>query len=132
MVCDSNFVVQEIFDTRNGLADNFVNVTLVDSNSQLWLSSNKGISTLKLSDRHIRNFGLEDGLQSLEFNTGAWHIDKNGTMYFGGVEGLNYFNPTEIIQDQITPLLILNEVKIFDKNVKMYWLVGSKKRFQNV
>ncbi len=38
-------------------------------------------------------FTAEDGLQGNEFNTGAYYADRNGVLYFGGSNGLNWFDP---------------------------------------
>jgi hypothetical protein len=39
---------------------------------------------------------VNDGLQSNEFNGGAFHKGKSGKMYFGGVYGLNILDPQKI------------------------------------
>ena len=39
----------------------------------------------------FRNYDVNDGLQSNEFNTGAFYLGKNGEIFFGGIKGLNYF-----------------------------------------
>src|SRR5690606_31549816 len=69
----------------------------------LWVSSNKGLFSLifrkengGLSIEKLRLFTHSNGLQSNEFNKGAYH--KSGkTLYFGGINGLNYFRPEEML-----------------------------------
>jgi len=42
------------------------------------------------------NFSYRDGLQYNEFFTNADYSDKDGTLFFGGINGITYFNPDEI------------------------------------
>jgi signal transduction histidine kinase len=57
---------------------------------------------------HFSLFSVEDGLQSNEFNTGAYHHSNEGLLFFGGIKGLNVFNPEKII----VPRQVLNTVII--------------------
>ncbi len=95
------------FSTNDGLANNVIYAILPDKNGNLWLSSNKGItkftpnSDLSLQPIVI-NYSNYDGLAT-EFNTGAYHIDQNGNLYFGGLEGFYWFRPEAIRENQILP-----------------------------
>ena len=62
----------------NGLPSNSIYKILDDNNGNLWLSTNKGISRLNKKTLSVKNYGIEDGLQSTEFNPGAGCITKRG------------------------------------------------------
>jgi ligand-binding sensor domain-containing protein len=66
---------------------------LEDSNSNLWLSTDDGIFLFNTTTEKFTQFGIEDGVQSLEFSGGAYFKDSDGVMYFGGINGFNYFIP---------------------------------------
>ena len=51
----------------------------------------------------FRNFDAGDGLQSNEFNSGAYARGRNGELYFGGIEGLTVFYPSNIEETLIFP-----------------------------
>jgi signal transduction histidine kinase len=58
---------------------------------------------------------MSDGLQSWEFNQGAYFHGRSGRMYFGGVNGLNAFFPGKFTVDtQIVPLRI-TKFSVFDR-----------------
>ncbi|MEO5647595.1 MAG: two-component regulator propeller domain-containing protein, partial [Chitinophagaceae bacterium] len=85
---------------KQGLPNNTVYAILSDRFGVLWLSSNKGICRfnppLNLNKVNHTNFNVftdDDGLQSNEFNTGAYHKSSDGMLYFGGIKGLNKINP---------------------------------------
>lgn len=60
----------------------------------------------------FRNFDHEDGLQSNEFNRGAHCRTKDGWLYFGGVNGFNYFYPKEILNNTKIPKVVITGLKI--------------------
>ena len=103
---------------KEGLPNDVVYGILTDDQSNIWGSTNRGLFCLqKLGDAkwNIRNFTLSDGLQDDEFNTYAYAKLPNGNLVFGGVNGINIFNPKEALQTGmfanvfITGLLVNNK-----------------------
>ena len=79
---------------KQGLANNSVYGILRDGNN-FWLSTNRGLSCYNIKTNFISNFGLKNYIQSNEYNEGAYCKTTDGTFYFGGVNGFNYFKPSE-------------------------------------
>ncbi|MBD3180175.1 MAG: hypothetical protein GF417_11620, partial [Candidatus Latescibacteria bacterium] len=75
------------FTAADGLPNNVVYGIVLDSGGNLWLSTNSGISSFNPKAGLFRNYGMEDGLQSMEFNSGAYHRGFSGKIYFGGING---------------------------------------------
>jgi ligand-binding sensor domain-containing protein len=68
----------EYFTEADGLPNNVVYGILPDKNDNLWLSTNKGLSKFNSREKIFRNYDVKDGLQSNEFNTGAYYKSKSG------------------------------------------------------
>ena len=83
-----------------------------------WISTNNGIFKLDEALVSFTHFDLSDGLQSLEFSGGAALRGKDGTYYFGGINGLNYFNPGKIRLNNFIPPIVISKIKVFDKAIK--------------
>ena len=66
---------------------------LPDRRGMLWLSTSHGVIEFDPSSGHARRYGLEHGLQDLEFNGGAAAVLRDGRLAFGGVRGLNLIRP---------------------------------------
>jgi len=66
---------------------------LEDNENNLWLSSNHGLSKFNTKTETVKNFTIENGLQGYEYNIGAYCKTKNNELFFGGINGLNYFYP---------------------------------------
>lgn len=113
------------FTTKNGLPSDVIYGILEDSDGNLWLSTNNGLSRFNPGTRKFKNYDLSDGLQGSEFNTNAYFksdyfkSDNNhsGELFFGGVNGLNYFLPSEIKDNHHIPPVVITDFKKFNKSV---------------
>jgi signal transduction histidine kinase/ligand-binding sensor domain-containing protein/CheY-like chemotaxis protein len=109
---------------EKGLPSNLVYAFLEDKESNLWISSNNGLSkflrTSTMLEKPIfQNFDLSDGLQSNEFSPQASYKTSTGEMYFGGINGINSFIPDSLKLNQSKPPVIITDFKIFNKSVEV-------------
>lgn len=103
------------YSTKNGLPNNVVYSILEDENKNLWLSTNKGISKFNPETEIFKNYDQKNGLQSNEFNASAALKHSNGDFYFGGVNGLNVFNPDSLKENISIPPVIITELLLFNE-----------------
>lgn len=68
-----------------------------DNQGFLWISTDAGISQFNKHNHKFINYYVSDGLQGNEFSKNASFKDADGTLWFGGVNGVTYFNPQEIL-----------------------------------
>lgn len=110
------------FTVEQGLSNNVIYGILPDNKNNFWLSSNKGLTMATIAEDsiiNIENFTRYDGLQTNEFNTGAYFKDDGGILYFGGLEGLNWFDPNSISFNPIKPKTIISQFKIHNRSMSL-------------
>ncbi|WP_458627623.1 two-component regulator propeller domain-containing protein [Winogradskyella sp. PC D3.3] len=106
----------QTFTKTDGLPNNVIYGILPDNDDNLWLSTNYGISKFtNKNENKFKNFSNDDGLQALEFNTGAYYKDTSGNLYFGGLEGLNWLNPNHITFNAIKPKTIITKFEVYSE-----------------
>lgn len=66
-----------------------------DQNGDIWLSSNHGIYQYNPSIKSLNHYIIADGLKVYEYNGGACTSNKTRMMFFGGINGFNYFTPNK-------------------------------------
>ncbi|HLE56634.1 MAG TPA: triple tyrosine motif-containing protein, partial [Rhodothermia bacterium] len=103
---------------RDGLADNVLYSMVEDSEGRLWLGTQHGLSRFDPETETFRNYGLEIGLQSLEFTQGAATVGLYGEMFFGGVNGVNSFFPNALSENINPPEVTLVDLKLFNESVR--------------
>ncbi len=114
------------FNQNDGLCNNVIYAIQKDRNNNLWLSTDNGLSRLDLRSGQFRNFYASDGLQSNQFYWTASCSGEDGRLYFGGMEGLNYFDPEKIRDNTFTPKAVITDFKVFNSSVKVGNWNGKK------
>ena len=107
------------YTENNGLANNFVYGILVDKIGNIWASTNDGISTINVNTNKIMSFNIADGLQSSEFNAYSFFKNKDGEMFFGGINGINSFYPEDLKINKYMTRVILENFYVFNNRVDL-------------
>lgn len=105
------------YTTADGLPNNVVYGILPDALGRLWMSTNRGISRFNPYNGKFHNFDASDGLQSNEFNTGAYFKSRRGELFFGGIYGLNYFHPNQVIDNPYSPNIVITSIRISNREI---------------
>ncbi len=105
------------YTEKNGLCNSSVYGVLEDNLGYLWLSTNHGLTRFDPRQETFVNFDVNDGLQSNEFNNGAYYKSKQGELFFGGVNGFNRFFPETIQQNPFRPHMAITNFQIFNQTV---------------
>ena len=92
----------------------------------MWLSTNRGLSRFDPRTEAFRNYDRRDGLQSFEFNAGAYFQNSRGRMYFGGIQGFNAFDPTRVQDNPLPPPIVITAFKKFNQTERKD-LAGNEK-----
>ena len=104
------------YTEKDGLANNIVYQILVDDDKNLWMSTNNGISKFNIKNNRFTNLRSTDGLQSSEFNGNSAYKCKNGDFVFGGIKGLNIFNPEEVLQSNYEGKVVFDSFEVQGKD----------------
>jgi len=123
------------FTTRDGLPGNVIIGLAEDDDGNIWMSTFKGLAKLNIGEYRksylhknskpepdpfqpmFNHFDTRDGLQGNEFSQGAYFRADDGTIFFGGTKGLNYFHPDSLQQSRFDPPVKITGLKIFNREV---------------
>ncbi|MDO5980195.1 two-component regulator propeller domain-containing protein [Flavivirga spongiicola] len=115
----------QFYTRADGLPGNIVYAIEQDKKSNIWISTNKGLSKLTLNYLKdsielvkVNNFNKKDGLQGNLFSYRSSFKDRFGMMYFGGVKGYNTFYPSQILDTSSRPSVIFTDFKINYETIK--------------
>ncbi len=105
------------YSEPQGLSNGVVYKILEDDSGKLWISTNKGISSFDRKTRHFKNYSRYNGLQRSPFIRGSGLRTAGGEMFFGGLDGFNYFNPKSLNSNRNIPSLVFTDLKISNRSV---------------
>jgi signal transduction histidine kinase/ligand-binding sensor domain-containing protein/DNA-binding response OmpR family regulator len=105
------------FSEKDGLQNTSIYKILEDKNGLLWVSTNKGISSIDITTKKINNYNYHNGVQNNNFVAGAGMRLSDGELFFGGLEGFNYFQPKYLKKNDNIPSVLITDLKISHQSV---------------
>lgn len=97
--------------TTSGIHDSIYSMEL-DGNKYIWAGTGRGLFRVSPTDFSLTQFTLAEDQPILEFNTGASTHDRQGNLYFGGINGIINFRAEAYQPDKIPPTPVITEVMI--------------------
>lgn len=83
----------------------------IDNAGNVWMGGN-GLERLDPKTGKLIRYDKNDGLQGNSFKVGSSYKGASGRLYFGGINGLNYFYPEQIKPSHIVAHPVLTDILI--------------------
>ena len=100
--------------TKNGLSNDVITAVYEDENEYLWMPSNNGLMRFDKKNDGVVTFTTSDGISHPEFNRYSHYQAEDGRLYFGGINGVNAFYPSELNFTENEASFIVTEVQQYD------------------
>jgi len=113
---------QPRFLTKNqGLKSNNVYLLTTDQEGNIIVGTEKGLDIIYLNpngtQKQIKHYGKLDGFTGVETCQNSVWNDKNGAIWFGTINGLCKFNPSELVKNIYAPVLSFKDIKLFYESI---------------
>lgn len=118
--CDLNSGEIINYTQKDGLASDITYSVLKDSQHNLWVSSESGISRLNTVSGSITNFTTGDGISDMSFRPISRLKSKSEELFFGSYNGLTFFSPDRIFTEPARSKLILLDLSLFNRVTHPY------------
>ncbi len=96
----------------NQLPDNTIYCMRADAQNRLWISTNLGAARFDPDSGATRVFSMRDGLQGMEFNTGACMRTTDGHLLFGGINGISQVHPGDLTAGAVKPKAAITHIQV--------------------
>jgi signal transduction histidine kinase len=116
-ILENNHVVKHL-NTKDGLPNSFVYSVLFDNEGNSWISTNRGLAKIVQGTPSgdtafgITTYSAKEGLQGDEFNTKGYCKGQDGTLYFAGVNGINFFKPQDLVSKSGPSKTMLTNIEV--------------------
>lgn len=100
------------YGIKEGLPNDIIYGILSDNHGNIWISTNNGICRLETATGKVKNYNQSDGLQGNEFNYGSFFRSGSGALFFGGTNGLTYFDPAAIQKNNFIPNIDITNIEV--------------------
>lgn len=85
----------KLYNRANSLPNDFIYAVYEDNQGKLWMPTDNGIVCMLKKTEAVKTYFVSDGITDAEFNRKAHFQTPDGMLYFGGLNGINAFNPAE-------------------------------------
>lgn len=114
---EDNFQHRE--NKNSGLSNDVIYSMIEDNFQNIWLSTNNSLICYNPTNDTFKKYTFEDGLQSNQFNYKSGFKSQHGELYFGGVNGLNIFNPANIKENTFVPPVSFTKLSVNNKWIEV-------------
>lgn len=91
---------------------------LIDQHNNLWVTSLTGIFQIDRNNNTTHSFSFHNGLTNGQLNKSSVFYDqKNDKIFLGGVDGLNYFTPSNVVIDTSVNRVTISKVSIMGETI---------------
>ena len=101
----------------NGRAPDPIGAILGDAQGRLWISTTAGLSLFDPQTGAFKNYTSKDGLIDGSYFIGSGYRAPDGTLYFGGLEGVTAFQPERIHNNPHAPPVAITDISIFNQSI---------------
>ncbi|WP_298711127.1 sensor histidine kinase [uncultured Chitinophaga sp.] len=113
-----------------GMVSDYVYAVLLDDKDNMWISHNRGLTHIRQNGDNLVTYNFEDGLQSNEFNTGAYFKSMDGELFFGGIRGVTGFYPRNFRNNPWVPKVIIKRLEVLDKPYQSDTVISLMKQVE--
>ncbi|NTS42651.1 response regulator [Flavisolibacter sp. BT320] len=106
-----------VLSEKDGLQNNTVRKIVEDPTGRKWISLNTGISSIAPGTQKISNYNYPNGVQRSNFMHGSGLLLSDGDIFFGGLEGFNYFRPSSFTKNNTVPEILFTDLVISNQSV---------------
>jgi ligand-binding sensor domain-containing protein len=103
------------FRVQDGLPSDSIYSVCEDARGHLWLGTNTGLARFNPRTHEVKNFGLSNGLRSLQFGLGGCAPTRDGRLLFGSADGLYLFDPKKVKTDTYVPPVVFTGFQVYSQ-----------------
>lgn len=123
LLLDNQMRLVKTYNKDAGLSSDDIRSIVEDDEGIVWLSTNAGLTKLELDLKDstktvIKNYDINDGLQSNHFSERAGVKNDEGKIFMAGFSGLSLFHPDDVIEFKILQNLTLTSLSVNGEKVK--------------
>lgn len=107
-----------VYPPSDGRAPDPIGAILGDEQGRLWISTTLGIAMFDPDTGVFKNYTAKDGLIDGSYFIGAGYRAPDGTLYFGGLDGMTSFKPAQIRDNPYAPPVVITDFTIFNQSVR--------------
>jgi signal transduction histidine kinase/ligand-binding sensor domain-containing protein len=113
----SGEITFESLDKRDGLSADAVGFVIEDHRGHAWIATTAGISEYDPERRSLRTINAADGLDRMGYFINSVAKAPDGTVFFGGLNGMVWFEPGRVRSNRSELNVSLADFRLFNRSL---------------
>ncbi len=105
------------FTKEDGLCNNSIYCMVKDNAGKIWMGTSNGLSSFDPATKIFKNYFRADGLINSEYNRQSACKIPDGTIFMGGMNGIDFFHPDNLSNNKNIPQVLVTDFKVFNKTI---------------
>ena len=109
------------YDHTNGLTSSNIYLMTADRNNNLFVGTETGLDHIFLDKTRkpvdIKHYSKGEGFTGIETCQNAVFNDRDGTIWFGTINGLSKYNPANLVRNENAPVTNITDIKLFYESI---------------
>lgn len=118
-----------VYNRNSGMKNEVCYALIEDQQGFIWVSTNGGLARLDPETERFSHLDTSHNLQSNEFNQLSAH-SYGSTLFFGGVNGFNIFNPGEVERHESAPSVVFTAFKMLNSKVPLNPVIEAREEVE--
>lgn len=103
------------FAAGNALSNLSIQSLVQDADGKIWAGTINGLFRVDFDAGTAERWSKNEGIAGEIFSRGGATLARNGTLYFGGTEGVTAFNPRNLKTNDFAPPVVLTDFLLANK-----------------
>ena len=112
----------ELLKKTNAFDNRLLHIIYQDHKGMIWGGSDRGMYRYDPASSKLSRFDFSDNIQGYTFNNCAWYRDREGVLYFGGTNGMNYWQPEKFSYESNILYTYISKAQAGSKGYTQYTL----------
>ncbi|MBA2612749.1 MAG: histidine kinase [Bacteroidetes bacterium] len=109
------------YDHTNGLTSSNIYLVSCDKANNLFVGTETGLDHIYLDKerkpKEIKHYSKGEGFTGIETCQNSVFNDDDGTIWFGTINGLTKYDPSNLVKNQNEPVTTITDVKLFNTTI---------------
>ncbi len=101
------------YTKQDGLSGDAAYSLVCDKENNIWQGTRRGIERFNHVTRESKIYGQYEGFHAVETNQNAVCMDETGCLWFGTLDGVIKYNPSEDHYNNAEPAIVITDIGVF-------------------
>jgi signal transduction histidine kinase/ligand-binding sensor domain-containing protein/AraC-like DNA-binding protein len=115
---EEKLTIEKIITKKEGLNSDFICALTFDNQSNIWFSTHTEIVKYDYIKNEILSYGDINGIKSTSFNNNSFFNYHNDSIFFGGIDDVTYFNPSDIKNPKNIPEIVFTNLRVNNEIIR--------------